>query len=174
MALIQCSECQHEISDKAEKCPHCGAPVERPRAKSGCGGIVLIFFLVLASIFILVAVFGDSGSNKTTAQGNTCASDWMKCSDNAELVNNYSKWFDVRYSCERQATKQAKYGTPKWPSHSFGSFYPGTNYISTGMAVAVEKDAQFQNGFGAMVHSTIICKYNLRSKTVTDVMVLPH
>jgi hypothetical protein len=25
MALIECSECQKEISDKAEKCPHCGA-----------------------------------------------------------------------------------------------------------------------------------------------------
>lgn len=26
MALIECSECRKEISDKAEKCPHCGAP----------------------------------------------------------------------------------------------------------------------------------------------------
>ncbi len=27
MALIKCSECGHEISDKAEVCPKCGAPV---------------------------------------------------------------------------------------------------------------------------------------------------
>jgi uncharacterized OB-fold protein len=27
MALIKCSECGHEISDKAEACPGCGAPV---------------------------------------------------------------------------------------------------------------------------------------------------
>ena len=26
MALIQCPECQNRISDKAEKCPHCGLP----------------------------------------------------------------------------------------------------------------------------------------------------
>lgn len=26
MALIKCSECQQTISDKAESCPHCGAP----------------------------------------------------------------------------------------------------------------------------------------------------
>jgi hypothetical protein len=26
MALIQCSECNHSISDKASTCPHCGAP----------------------------------------------------------------------------------------------------------------------------------------------------
>jgi len=28
MALIKCSECGHDVSDKAKTCPHCGAPVE--------------------------------------------------------------------------------------------------------------------------------------------------
>jgi len=28
MALIKCEECGKEVSDKAETCPHCGAPVE--------------------------------------------------------------------------------------------------------------------------------------------------
>jgi uncharacterized membrane protein YvbJ len=27
MALIQCSECGHDVSDKAAACPHCGHPV---------------------------------------------------------------------------------------------------------------------------------------------------
>ena len=27
MALIKCSECGGTVSDKAEKCPHCGCPV---------------------------------------------------------------------------------------------------------------------------------------------------
>lgn len=27
MALISCSECGREISDKADKCPHCGNPI---------------------------------------------------------------------------------------------------------------------------------------------------
>lgn len=27
MALIACSECQKEVSDKAAACPHCGAPI---------------------------------------------------------------------------------------------------------------------------------------------------
>lgn len=29
MALIQCEECSKEISDKANTCIHCGAPIER-------------------------------------------------------------------------------------------------------------------------------------------------
>ena len=27
MALINCSECNQEVSDKAESCPKCGAPI---------------------------------------------------------------------------------------------------------------------------------------------------
>ena len=30
MALIACHECGKEISDQAEACPHCGAPVKKP------------------------------------------------------------------------------------------------------------------------------------------------
>jgi len=33
MALIECSECKKEISDKADKCPHCGAPTSRVEFK---------------------------------------------------------------------------------------------------------------------------------------------
>ena len=32
MALIKCSECKEEISDKALKCPHCGCP-NNPKVK---------------------------------------------------------------------------------------------------------------------------------------------
>ena len=31
MALINCSECNHEVSDKAEACPKCGAPIAQAR-----------------------------------------------------------------------------------------------------------------------------------------------
>ena len=35
MALIQCSECHSEVSDKAASCPKCGAPVAAARRASG-------------------------------------------------------------------------------------------------------------------------------------------
>ncbi len=31
MAMIYCNECGKEISDKADKCPHCGCPVLKIR-----------------------------------------------------------------------------------------------------------------------------------------------
>ena len=37
MALIKCTECGQDISDKAKKCPQCGAPVERMVSCSECG-----------------------------------------------------------------------------------------------------------------------------------------
>lgn len=30
MSLVACSECSHQVSDKAASCPHCGAPIARP------------------------------------------------------------------------------------------------------------------------------------------------
>jgi hypothetical protein len=33
MALVQCSECGHNVSDKASACPNCGAPVQGPVAR---------------------------------------------------------------------------------------------------------------------------------------------
>lgn len=37
MALIKCSECGLQISDKATCCPHCGAPVEKKVYCEECG-----------------------------------------------------------------------------------------------------------------------------------------
>ena len=36
MALINCSECGKEISDKASNCPNCGCPVEKMDAENIC------------------------------------------------------------------------------------------------------------------------------------------
>ena len=40
MALIKCSECGQMVSDKAEACPHCGCPVDKPMACPECGETV--------------------------------------------------------------------------------------------------------------------------------------
>lgn len=40
MALITCPECGNQISDKAQLCPKCGAPVELPVKCEECGAIM--------------------------------------------------------------------------------------------------------------------------------------
>jgi hypothetical protein len=108
----------------------------------------------------------------------TCARNWRLCTDNSDLVNHYNGWYKVKADCEYEADKKAKYGTPKWPGFwsggSFGAFKPGDDYPKTGIVVAVEKDAQFQNGFGAMVHSMVYCEYNLKNEEVVRVSIFPR
>ena len=37
MSLIHCSECNQEVSDKAETCPNCGAPIAAARETEKAG-----------------------------------------------------------------------------------------------------------------------------------------
>ena len=37
MALIKCSECGKQVSDKADACPHCGCPMDKKNFCSECG-----------------------------------------------------------------------------------------------------------------------------------------
>ena len=37
MALIKCSECGKEMSNKAKQCPHCGSPIEKKLLCKECG-----------------------------------------------------------------------------------------------------------------------------------------
>ena len=107
-----------------------------------------------------------------------CKDDWRGCSDNEDLVNHYSGYSDAQRRCKEKAMENARYGTPVWPGFfdggAFGSFRKGTDYVSTGVVISIEPDVQFQNGFGAMVHSTARCRYDLNLKAVIAVEVAPH
>lgn len=37
MAIITCAECGGKVSDKADTCPHCGAPVSRAKETAAAG-----------------------------------------------------------------------------------------------------------------------------------------
>jgi hypothetical protein len=65
VALIRCSECSKEISDKATACPGCGAPIvaaaitatsSAPKTTDknvGCGTVVVVF-LILGVLFLAI------------------------------------------------------------------------------------------------------------------------
>lgn len=64
MALIKCSECKKDVSTKAEKCPHCGAPV---KAKTcGCAVIVAVVF-GLGIVGSLASTWSGPSSSPTLA-----------------------------------------------------------------------------------------------------------
>ena len=46
MALIQCADCQKQVSDSADKCPNCAAKVKKP--KKGVSRLTILFWGLLA------------------------------------------------------------------------------------------------------------------------------
>ena len=69
MALINCPECNHEISDQAKACPHCGCPVKKKvtRADEQTKKNVKVFALILGAAILVVAailLFGGQSKGK--------------------------------------------------------------------------------------------------------------
>src|SRR5579862_7612338 len=58
MALIACTECNHEVSDRASRCPHCGAPTSRSAkgwrgVKRALYGLLAVLLLAWAALTVL-------------------------------------------------------------------------------------------------------------------------
>lgn len=177
MPLIKCPACGKDVSTQAASCPNCGHPLAKsgatkPPSKAYLGGLLAISLIVL--VFAVFVNHTNQPGSTTTVQDDPCRSDWTKCADNGQLVNHYSDWTHVQRECKNAANDRAKYGDPDWPWFPFGSFHEGNNYVISGIAIAIEPDAQFSNGFGAKVHSRVACTYNLRAKRVTDVSISPR
>jgi hypothetical protein len=172
MPLTKCPACHKEISTQAASCPNCGHPLAKSAVNTPHNKVSFGRFIVLVLFLVGVMIYWNSGNNQTTApteHDDSCRADWQKCADNGQLVNHYSDWSHVQVECKNAANGQAKYGNPDWPWFPFGTFHAGNNYITSGIAIAVEPDAQFSNGFGGMVHSRVTCTYDLRAKRVTSV-----
>ena len=65
MALIKCSECGKEVSDKASNCPNCGAPIKedeiQKEVKAGIRvtkKLAIILIAILSIIIICAFIFG--------------------------------------------------------------------------------------------------------------------
>lgn len=55
MAMIQCKECNHEISDKANICPYCGVETEFNKIKKS--NIRFIIYIIIALLIISSIVY---------------------------------------------------------------------------------------------------------------------
>ena len=72
MALIECPECFEQVSDKASKCPHCGARIRKPRR--GVFGTLIKWLFILFNILMLFWVIGGIGvTNDAISSAKTSA-----------------------------------------------------------------------------------------------------
>lgn len=127
-------------------------------------------------------IFPDAGNQPQESSNNlplgNCIDDFHACKDNEDLVNHYKKIYHGRADCKIKANESAEYGSPQWPGFwsggAFSSFGMGDDAPKTGVITLFEPNAQFQNGFGAMVHSTVRCVYDLNSEVVRDLQITAH
>lgn len=122
---------------------------------------------ILGVGIITIVIFSDS----RTPEEKACSGDWRKCIDNQQLIDTGIHHGRMASACEREASKRAKYGEPKFPTFSFGNYQPGRAYVETGIVYLVERDAQFQNMYGTQVHTEVTCKYDLNRNQVEDVVI---
>lgn len=94
MALIECEECGDELSDKADSCPNCGAPVRSDREKFwedtvGVGGCLGIFIVAGLTVFFIVAWGISESKNNVNSQNNSVKLDGtgLSVSDYKEFMN---------------------------------------------------------------------------------------
>lgn len=173
MAMTKCRECGGDVSSEAKVCPHCG--IETPEAKQllrhAEPKTPLItrvgLFIILSAAFLFIVSTGGKRSSGV----EPCASDWEKCTDNEQLVNNWRSYSFVQSACTEAATKGAKYGEPKFPWSPFQTFRTGNSAKEKGTILAIEKDARYSNMFGVMVHSQVSCTYDLKERKVVDLSV---
>ncbi len=57
MAMILCKECQQQISDKADRCPHCGAASIKAPGMMGVMRIVLVVAILIGIALVIEAMF---------------------------------------------------------------------------------------------------------------------
>lgn len=77
MALINCPECQKEISDQAKKCPNCGVSVKKEIARIKSEEISktvttkekVIAFVIILAIIIFIAYACNRPENPPTKSG---------------------------------------------------------------------------------------------------------
>jgi ABC-type ATPase with predicted acetyltransferase domain len=56
MALINCAECGNKVSELADRCPHCGAPVAMRNLIGSTPAQTIINIITMIVLILLVAI----------------------------------------------------------------------------------------------------------------------
>ena len=120
MALINCRECGHCVSDKAAACPNCGAPVElsltqkeqtvlanisptptppaieqedNTEEKKSSGALIIAIGLIVVIIIIAIAIIGGSYSSRKSR--SSYVADSLHRVEQERIERERAKWQDA-------------------------------------------------------------------------------
>lgn len=113
MALIKCTECGHEVSDKASACPNCGCPIEslgaaqedvmyeEPKKKKGWiwALIVALLCLIGGGGYYAYSKFDDVGSDKDAIVELT--PEFIKAIEKYDQLGLFSEGLAAAYKGEK-------------------------------------------------------------------------
>lgn len=69
MALTNCKECDREVSNKATKCPHCGARLRKPRR--GVFGTIVKWLFILFNVLMIAWLFAYYAQIGSSMEGES-------------------------------------------------------------------------------------------------------
>lgn len=172
MAIIQCPECKHEVSDQAVSCPHCGYPIaERisKKKKSSRAGVTIaiisIVIIALAAAASWWIFFRGGGDNEETKAYETIVRfeqennvDSLECALNRYLdtynpdAQHYSQVKDMgdRFFAERDEWKHTESQNSVEAIHCFLDDHPVGYFHTTALnrldslqfAIALSEDTK--------------------------------
>ena len=151
MALIQCAECQKEVSDSAIVCPACGYPlkiikIKKPPRQYGCGTLILLF--IVAAIVI-------------GAYDQASAPPPAPLTRKQQVESQFSSW----NGAHRNLEQRVKAGLKDPDSYE----HIETRYTDKGDYISVYMKYRAKNGFGGYVVETAVANC-----TLAGVCVLPQ
>ena len=171
MALINCSECNQQVSDKAAACPHCGAPVEKksasqaaaprpqpPQKKSSKAS--KIFWWAVAIVIGLPILATIIGGDKQPAAASKKVAD-------APKTRVFSK-IDALTMCQL-LIKRASRDPEKAEVPYIAGIEAGSEYVFSWDTST--KLARLRNGLGLEVGTTAYCSVNKETKQFTKLAI---
>lgn len=114
----------------------------------------------------------DSGPTVHIAADGTCATEWSKCADNAQLAREYADWKNVPGLCLAAAKADPQFAAAEWPAETFAEILPGNVYVTSGKAVALETHAPLVTADGE-TRARFICEYDLKARKITGLYLVP-
>lgn len=136
MAIIKCSECGKNVSDRASVCPNCGCPIYTDQ-KGGIENIgktkkrkwKIIFFIL---IFLLVSSFILNVVNSNPMKGEWEATQVLDMDYNELDVGNYDVVVNMKNSKSGTFSKNGKSKDFSWTdmgegniANNIGEYYAG-------------------------------------------------
>ncbi len=135
MALIRCPECNKQISETVESCPHCGykfSSGETKKVKEKQGKFTVLGFVVIAVIiFVLIRLCSEGNEPETPIPWNQ--------KDNSATAWVYTQMY-VKNHLKSTSTAKFPWGYSDYVDR-IGTTYTIKSYVDS------------QNSFGAMIRT---------------------